>query len=258
MRVIFLHHSSFVVEFENKVLIFDYFAGDRVNGYTFNGKLPDYAEDTEIYMFASHSHQDHYDLDILRMAELFPNIRYVFSKDIRISPNFLKKHGIAPEVRERVTFVTGGNTYQVNGMEIRTYVSTDTGVAFYVVADGVCMFHAGDLSDWRMEGAGDLINGRVQRSYRHEINKLAELPIDLAFIPADPRLGQHQCLGLDYFLKNTDANYVFPMHMWQDYSGIAAYKKRISNLGMAGRIMDISEENQEFFFEDGHLVAESG
>ncbi len=258
MRVIFLHHSCFLVELEDKVLIFDYFAGNRVNGYTFCGKIPEYAPDTEIFMFASHSHQDHYDLDILRMAERYPNIRYVLSKDIRISPNFLKKHGIDPGVRERVTFVTGGKTCRVNDMEIRTLTSTDTGVAFYVTADGVSMFHAGDLSDWRMEGAGDLINGKMQRSYRHEINKISELPIDLAFIPADPRLGKHQFLGLDYFLKNTDANYVFPMHMWQDYSGIAAYKKRISNLGMAGRIMEISGENQSFFFEDGRLVVESG
>lgn len=246
MRVIFLHHSCFLVELGERVLIFDYFAGNRVNGFSFGGKLPDYAKDTRICMFASHSHQDHYDLDILRMAERYPNIRYVFSKDIRISPNFLKKHGIDPKVRERVTFVTGGKTCCVEGIEIRALASTDAGVAFYVAAEGVHIFHAGDLSDWRIEGAGDLVNGKIQRTYRHEINRLSDQPIDLAFIPADPRLGQHQFLGLDYFLKHTDAAHVFPMHMWQDYSGIAAYRKRISNSGMAERIVEISGENQEF------------
>ena len=29
MRVIFIHHSCFVVEMEDKVLIFDYFDGDK-------------------------------------------------------------------------------------------------------------------------------------------------------------------------------------------------------------------------------------
>ncbi len=35
MKVIFVHHSCFVVEMEDVVLIFDYFEGNRVTGYTF-------------------------------------------------------------------------------------------------------------------------------------------------------------------------------------------------------------------------------
>ncbi|MCM1282281.1 MAG: MBL fold metallo-hydrolase [Muribaculaceae bacterium] len=250
MQVIFIHHSCFLVELDGKVLIFDYFAGDRVNGYTFSGRIPDYAPETKIYMFASHSHKDHYDMDILRMAESYPNIHYILSKDIRISPNFLKKHGIDPGVREHVTFVTHGQHYEVDGLSIDTLQSTDSGVAFYVETDGVQMFHAGDLNDWRMEGAGDIINGKMKRAYRHEIKKLSDKPMHLAFIPMDPRLGEYQFSGIDFFLKNTDAEYVFPMHMWQDYSGIAAYRKRLTNSGMAQRVMEVSRENQVFFFQD--------
>ena len=51
-------------------------------------------------------------------------------------------------------------------------------------------------------------------------------------------------------LKHTSAQYVFPMHLWQEYSGIKEYKKRVSNLGMAERVMDISEENQVFVFDE--------
>jgi len=75
MQIIFLHHSSFLVEVDDKVLIFDYFDGDKVNGFTFTGKIPEYAPETKIYMFASHSHKDHYDMDILRLAEKYKNIR---------------------------------------------------------------------------------------------------------------------------------------------------------------------------------------
>ena len=173
MQVIFIHHSCFLVEVDDKVLIFDYFAGDRVKGYTFQGKIPSYEPDTKIYMFASHSHQDHFDMDILRWSEQYTNIKYILSKDIRISPNFLRKHGIDPAVRDRVTFVTGGKRYKVDDLEIETLTSTDAGVAFYVTTGGVSLFHAGDLSDWRMEGAGDLINGKMQRSYRHEKSQSA-------------------------------------------------------------------------------------
>ena len=248
MQVIFIHHSCFLIEVDDKVLIFDYFGGDRVNGYTFTGKIPSYAPDTKIYMFASHSHRDHFDMDILRWSGQYPNIRYILSKDIRISPHFLEKHGIDPKVREQVQFVTAGKRYEVDDLVIETLASTDAGVAFYVTTNGVSFFHAGDLNDWKMEGAGDLINGKQERAYRHEIRKITDKPINLAFVPMDPRLGPYQSLGIDFLLKNTDAEFVFPMHMWQDYSAIAAYKKKISNLGMAQRVIEIERENQVFPF----------
>lgn len=248
MQVIFIHHSCFLIEVDDKVLIFDYFGGDRVNGYTFTGKIPSYAPDTKIYMFASHSHRDHFDMDILRWSGQYPNIRYILSKDIRISPHFLEKHGIDPKVREQVQFVTAGKRYEVDDLVIETLASTDAGVAFYVTTNGVSFFHAGDLNDWKMEGAGDLINGKQERAYRYEIRKITDKPINLAFVPMDPRLGPYQSLGIDFFLKNTDAEFVFPMHMWQDYSAIAAYKKKISNLGMAQRVIEIERENQVFPF----------
>lgn len=248
MQVIFLHHSAFLIEVDDKVIIFDYFGGDRVNGFEFKGKIPEYAPDTKIYMFSSHSHQDHYDMDVLRLSDKYENIKYVFSRDIRISPNFLSKHGIDPKVRERVLFVVPDKEYEIDDIKIKTLRSTDSGVAFYVNVNGVTLFHAGDLNDWHYEGAGDLINGRMKRSFRHEINRLKDKPINLAFVPMDPRLGAYATNAVDYVLRNTDAEFVFPMHMWQDYSYINQYKKTISNLGMADRVMEISRENQVFPF----------
>lgn len=80
MQIIFIHHSCFLVELDDKVLIFDYFDGDKVEGMHFTGKLPSYEPDTKIYMFASHSHKDHYDMDILRLADKYPNIHYIFQR----------------------------------------------------------------------------------------------------------------------------------------------------------------------------------
>ena len=50
MQIIFIHHSCFLVELDDKVLIFDYFDGDKVEGMHFTGKLPSYEPDTKIYM----------------------------------------------------------------------------------------------------------------------------------------------------------------------------------------------------------------
>jgi hypothetical protein len=144
--------------------------------------------------------------------------------------------------------VTADHSYEVDDLHIETLRSTDAGVAFYVACNGISLFHAGDLSDWRFEGAGDLINGKMTRDYRHQIKKLAKKPLNLAFVPMDPRLGAYQFDGFDFFVKNTDAEFIFPMHMWQDYSGIREYKKRLSNQGMAERIIEVERENQVFPF----------
>ena len=52
--------------------------------------------------------------------------------------------------------------------------------------------------------------------------------------------------GMEFFLEETEAEHIFPMHMWQDYTGIATFKRKISNSIMAERIIDICEENQSF------------
>ena len=78
MQVIFIHHSCFLIEIDEKVLVFDYFDGNKVDGYNFTGKIPTYEEDTPIYVFASHCHKDHYDMDILRWSTHYNNINYIF------------------------------------------------------------------------------------------------------------------------------------------------------------------------------------
>ena len=163
MQVIFIHHSCFLVEVDEKVLIFDWFAGDRIKGYTFHGVIPEYEPDTPIYVFASHKHQDHFDMDVLHWAEKYKNIHYIFSKDCKMSPHFLQKHGFLENIREKITYVSAGEKYQVDDVKIETLRSTDAGVAFYVETHGATFFHAGDLNDWTWEGAGDLINGRMRR-----------------------------------------------------------------------------------------------
>jgi L-ascorbate metabolism protein UlaG (beta-lactamase superfamily) len=186
-------------------------------------------------------------MDVLRLADKYSDIHFILSKDCKMSPNFLKKHGINPAIKEKITYVTVRAKYEIaGGVHVETLRSTDAGVAFYVETNGATFFHAGDLANWKWVGAGDLTNGVQERNYKFQIRQLKNLPINLAFVPMDPRMGEYQCDGFDYFLKETDADLIFPMHMWQNYEGIALYKRKITNSGMADRVMDISRENQVF------------
>jgi L-ascorbate metabolism protein UlaG (beta-lactamase superfamily) len=185
-------------------------------------------------------------MDVLHLAEKYPKIRFIFSKDCKMSPHFLTKHGFAPEVAKRIHYVGADEKCRVDDLNIETLRSTDAGVAFYVETNGAAFYHAGDLNDWHWDGAGDLINGSMRTNYRSQIRRLSGRKIHLAFVPADPRLMEHQFDGMNYFLEHTDADYVFPMHMWQDYSALPDYRKRISNAAMAERVVEIKHENQIF------------
>lgn len=173
-------------------------------------------------------------------------MHYILSKDIRLSDRYLERNGISPKVKEKVTFVQSLKTYEVDDMKIRTLKSTDAGVAFLIGMEGRYIYHAGDLNLWKWDGAGDLVNGKETRAYKHEINKLADYEIDVAFVPLDSRQKKYAADGLLYFMEHVDAKVVFPMHMWQDYSLIAAFKSKISNGAFAARLVDISGENEAY------------
>ncbi len=246
MIVTFVHHSCFVIETEERTMVFDYVPNGSIKGYHLTGVLPAFDPDRPLYVFASHFHQDHFDVSILKWAEQNHGIHYILSKEIRLSPRYLEKNGIDPSVRKKITFVQPLKTYDVDDMKIRTLRSTDCGVAFLIQMEGKTIYHAGDLHLWKWEGAGDLVNGKETRAYKHEINRLSDCEVDVAFVPLDSRQGKYAAEGLQYFMEHVHAKAVFPMHMWQDYRPIAAFKSKISNADFARRLVDISGENEAY------------
>lgn len=47
-------------------------------------------------------------------------------------------------------------------------------------------------------------------------------------------------------MEHVDAKVIFPMHMWQDYSLIEKFKSKTANGAFAGRLVDISGENEAY------------
>lgn len=249
MKVIFLHHSSFLVELERTILIFDYFAGGRVNGFRFTGTIPKLDTGKKIYVFASHKHQDHFDMDNLKLAKQYPGIRFVFSKDCKMSRKFLTKHGFPASITEKITYTAPDKEYELDDIKIRTLMSTDAGCAFCVHAEGISIYHAGDLNWWYWEGVGDLINGKMERGFKRQMRQIENEHFRFAFVPLDPRQGKDAFKGFGYFMQHIDADHVFPMHMWQDYSMIQEYKSRTDNDYFLNRIVDITRENECFLYD---------
>ena len=231
--IYFLNHSGFILKIDDIVLVFDYYKDplQHVEKMITDGR-------NKIYFFVSHFHGDHFNPSISRFEEYADG--YILHGDCDL---YLRDAG-------KMHLMDVGDSYSNEDFTVKMYGSTDAGGSFLIHCHGITIFHAGDLNDWTWEGAGDLINGRMHREYRTQIKKLAGKPINLAFVPMDPRQGADQELGMDYFLETTSAEYVFPMHMWQDYSHIPVYKKKIWNPGMAERVVEITHENQVFLIEE--------
>lgn len=245
MKVTYIDHSGFSVELNRYVLLFDYF----------RGALPCWSQEKEILVFASHKHYDHFDFKIFDLMSQYKKIHYFLGSDIRLSDRYLERNGVDPGVKAALTNLGKHTETQWKDVTIRTLRSTDAGVAFIVEAEGKVIYHAGDLNWWHWEGEDPAWNRQMEKDYKQEIDKLAGQHFDLAFVPLDPRLEQAYDKGLLYFLEQTDADMVFPMHMWGKYDIISRFVKSPQGSRYAGRIADIRRTGQEFVTENGGGLA---
>lgn len=198
MQITFLGHSGFAVDTGRHILLFDYCPRrmkritDPILDTLLDGQAP--------LFFVSHAHGDHYDPDIYNR------------KDAR----FWVGEGIPPQ--NNAVVMAGGDTFRDDTLTVTAYPSTDEGVAFLVEIDGLRIFHAGDLNWWYWPEEPDPWNPDMERTFKAYTNSLQDIPIDLAFLCADPRQREGWLLGFDYFMRNGTIRNAVPMHFWNQKS----------------------------------------
>jgi len=231
MKITYIHHSSFCVELENSILLFDYFKGE----------LPKFDTNKKLYVFASHFHEDHFNKCIFDIQNVHPDVTYILSKDIkRHRSKYIKaaKNSVIVNFDENIS---------IDDMKIKTLESSDIGVAFLIEIEGKVIYHAGDLNWWHWEGENsDEENKYAENKFKDGIDKIKGLDIDLAFVPLDPRQGDFYYLGFNYFMENTNTKVAFPMHMWGDFSLCKTFKSSEYAKDYKDRVIEISKDNQVF------------
>lgn len=232
--VTYLYHSGFLIETQNYYLIFDY--------YTQSGKYdfiqPQELNNKKVIVFASHFHQDHFDKTIFEWERELPQIQYVLSNDISKT----KK-------QENILIVSPNKEYQLEDVSIKTFLSNDSGVAFLITADGINIYHAGDLNWWHWNGESDTFNKEIALSYKKEIDQMENITIDIAFVPVDLRLEENYLLGIDYLMKKANVIHVFPMHLWGKYEVFDLLEKEERTKTYKNKIEKIQKTNQKFEFD---------
>ena len=232
-KVWYLYHSGFAMQSSGHFLIFDYWR-DRPKGEGLESGVIDPAslQDQDVIVFVSHKHGDHYNRKIHQWKDIIPKLRIILSDDIRPV--------------EGAVMIGPGKTLTQPDFTVQTLASNDEGVAFIVDIDGLRIYHAGDLNWWHWEGEPDDYNEGMAVSYKSQIDLLAGKPIDIAFVPVDPRLEKQYAWGIDYLMKTTDVRYAIPMHFGADFSIVKRlledpislnYRNRIVNLTKRGEII---------------------
>lgn len=201
--------------------------------------MPEFDPAKKLLVFASHSHPDHFNREILKLADVYPDVEYVFPKDIRIA----KK-----EQRESEHFMRKRDEITVGDTKVKSLRSTDEGVAFLVRCEDRIIYHAGDLNWWHWEEEDDAYNRMMRGDYQKEIETLAGEKIDLAFVVLDPRQEEQFYWGFDWYMRHTDTKIVFPMHMWKQYEvqdrliGMEVsepYREKIMRIREMGQVFEL-------------------
>ena len=175
--------------------------------------------DKKVYVFATHSHPDHFNREILTWLEINENIKYILSDDIKIY-----KH-------KNFYFTKEDDSFELDNLKINTFGSTDLGSSFYINTENKNIFHSGDLHFWHWEDDTLEEEKTMYDAYMVQLEKIKKLDrIDIAFVPVDPRLGVNTLEGVELFYKILKPRIIIPMHFSNDYSQMKNFIEKFKNI----------------------------
>jgi len=214
LTITYYHHSGFSVASGDVLLVFDYWTGKARKLPEERQIRPEYlARFSEIYVFVSHEHEDHFD-PVIYTWEQYAPVTYIIADDMPASA-----HGrrMGP----------GGQLTLSDRVQVKAFGSTDAGVSFYVELDGVKLFHAGDLNFWHWREVSSIREIELaDEDFRQEVEKIIGTEIDWCFFPVDPRMGMHFDAGANYFMMAVKPRVLTPMHFWERRDVINEYARR--------------------------------
>jgi L-ascorbate metabolism protein UlaG (beta-lactamase superfamily) len=238
MKIRYIYHSCFFIETANSFLIFDYFKHRSDNrDFDFEKLLKDaFISPKPLYVFSSHSHQDHFNYDILTWINKKPDTYYILSSDIKIYNRLNNLYLVRP-----------GDQLTLKDIRLNIFGSTDLGVSFLVNIEGLNIFHAGDLNWWKWPDDTPDEEKLMEDAFKRIVSDVANhgADIDLAFFSVDRRLEYNYLCGGQYFIEELKPKLFVPMHFWDDYKVISDFQK--ATAGHSTKVIEISHPNQTLY-----------
>lgn len=233
MKLIYIHHSSFIIEGKDFSILIDYYR-DTPEAYVHRHflKFPG-----RLYILASHAHPDHFNPEVLDWKQERPDIQYIFSEDIRDTRQACYHDAI---------FLKKGEEWNDDRLRIKAFGSTDIGISFLLDIEDKRIFHAGDLNNWHWEEESTPEEvAEAETNYHKELETLVQETdyVDLALFPVDPRLGHDYMRGARQFTDRIRTKQFAPMHFWKQYDKANAFREYAESRG--GRFIAIHRMQEE-------------
>lgn len=236
MEIYYVYHSCFVVETESSFLLFDYYKNNKDTNQDFDFKEllnTIFKSNKYLYVFSSHSHQDHFNSEVLSWYKQKENTYYILSSDIKLYSSV-----------NNLYTAKQNEKFSLNNLHIRTFGSTDQGISFLVNIDGMYIFHAGDLNWWKWMDDTQEEEKEMEDAFKTIIDDVikANVIIDVAFFPVDRRLEDNYLCGGQYFIEKLNPKTFIPMHFWNDFKATADFKQSLDNTETY--VIEICHSNQ--------------
>jgi L-ascorbate metabolism protein UlaG (beta-lactamase superfamily) len=212
-EITYIFHNCFVLKLSQKTFLFDYPADEYLND-CMRTSLIDKIKDTDLYVFSSHNHKDHFNRNITDLNTFSRNITYILSKDI------VKKNPAFKELPSCIITVPD-QSYQIGDLTVRTFLSNDQGVAFLITSNNLNIYFGGDLANWEWDDLTQQESRFLVDYFSEVLNKLKQWPIQIAFSNTDSRLKNWS--GAAQFIKTIKPNLFVPMHTFGETQTITNF-----------------------------------
>lgn len=231
-------HSGWAIKTSNNLLVFDYWkmGSSSDTPSLMNGTItPEEIKGLNVSVFISHEHQDHYMPSVFDWKDKVEKINYYT--------------GFTPKDKKDYKFLKPQKTWKLDGMEVTTIESTDTGVAFLVKVDGLVIFHSGDHANMKRDMSG---------KFKPATDYLISLGLtpDIYFAPVSgcnfrDKVSLKQ--GVYYTIRKMKPKIVFPMHGGSDSSKYIDFIKTAKKDGIKAPFHYALSEGDWFFYKDGKM-----
>ncbi len=215
--VSFFYHSAFTVSLQKTLLIFSYRQKDvqqLEECHYLSSK--DFRGFNNILVFVPSASAVHHDPVIYSWKQSFP-ITYIMPQEAAKT---------APRAAN-IRVCREGDTFSVGHSEISVFGSTDQGVSYLVSAEGLNVFHAGDLNLWHWREENTLKEiARAEQAFYEKTAAIPKDTIDICFFPLDPNQGGLYDAGANHFIMSLRPKVFFPMHFGQRAEIANEYARR--------------------------------
>jgi L-ascorbate metabolism protein UlaG (beta-lactamase superfamily) len=231
-----LIQSSFLLKLDGKVMIFDYsIAPGQIseNSSLQTGVIrPEKLINEEVYVFVSHGHEDHFNPVIFDWGKRISGIHYLLSYDL-------------PKYPVEATILRPNEEKTEEDIRVRSYPSTDDGLAYSIYVQGKHIYFSGDNAFWNWDG--DLDDDIYERIALSGVD--GETPMDIAFQVCDPRLDGMGDGGIHIFAHKFQPKLLVPIHSFGEYGFNALVEKRLRESGFENTYWCVGGRGDSFSIE---------